>query len=61
MTSTIGEKSSIPLPQVQEQEQLHKQFNCFYCIQTYSNDKERVKHIDNDHPGKDVLSYTRRL
>ena len=52
MTSTIGEKSSIPLPQVQEQEQLHKQFNCFYCIQTYSNDKERVKHIDNDHPGK---------
>ena len=41
-----------PLPQQQEQVQPHKKFNCFYCSQTYSSDKERVKHIDYEHPGK---------
>jgi hypothetical protein len=41
-----------PLPQQQEQGQPHKKFNCFYCSQTYSSDKERVKHIGYEHPGK---------
>lgn len=51
MVSSIDQISPTrPLPQHQEQEQ--KRFNCFYCSQYYSSDKERVKHIDSKHPGK---------
>jgi hypothetical protein len=50
MISTIGEMSSIPSPQLQEEE--HKRFNCFYCSEVYSSDMERVKHIGVEHPGK---------
>jgi hypothetical protein len=49
--SQIEEVISSP-PQLQEQEQQHKRFNCFYCSQAYSSDKERVKHIDSEHRGK---------
>ena len=49
--SQIEEVSPLP-PQLQEQEQQHKRFNCFYCSQTYSSDKERVKHIYFQHLGK---------
>ena len=27
-------------------------FRCFYCNELYSNDQERVVHIDQSHPGK---------
>jgi hypothetical protein len=47
------EVSPLPQPQLQKQgEQQHKKFNCFYCSQAYSSDKERVKHVDYEHPGK---------
>ena len=51
MVSSIDQISPMPLPQPQEQEQ-YKRFNCFYCDQAYSSNKERVKHIDYEHPGK---------
>jgi hypothetical protein len=38
--------------QRQEQEQQSKSFNCFYCDQSHSSDKERVIHIQYQHPGK---------
>jgi hypothetical protein len=49
IASSTGETPS-PSPQLQEQE--YKRFNCFYCDQAYSSDKERIKHIDYEHPGK---------
>ena len=36
----------------QLQEQEHKRFNCFYCDKAYSSDKERIKQIGYEHPGK---------
>ncbi len=36
----------------QLQKQEHKRFNCFYCDKAYSSDKERIKHIGYEHPGK---------
>jgi len=51
IVSQIEEVSPLP-SQLQEQEQQHKRFNCFYCSQSYSTDKEQVKHIDYQHPGK---------
>ena len=48
--SSVDQISPISSPQLQEQQR--KPFNCFYCDQTYSSDKERVKHIDYEHPGK---------
>ena len=52
IVSSTEETNPLPKPQVKEQEQQHKRFSCFYCSQTYSSDKERVKHIDYEHPGK---------
>jgi hypothetical protein len=53
MISSIDQISPTPLRQHQEQErQQYKKFNCFYCDQAYSSDKERVKHIDYQHQGK---------
>jgi hypothetical protein len=46
----IDKVSLTPSSQLQEQEP--KRFNCFYCSQYYSSDKERVRHIDSKHPGK---------
>ncbi len=51
VASSIDQISPTPsAPHLQEQE--HKRFNCFYCDQAYSSDKERIKHIDYQHPGK---------
>jgi hypothetical protein len=50
IATSIDEVSSTPSSQLQEQQ--HKRFNCFYCNQYYSSDKERIKHIDSNHPGK---------
>jgi hypothetical protein len=36
----------------QQQKQQHNKLYCFYCSQDYPDDKERVKHIDYEHPGK---------
>jgi|SRR5918999_2566533 hypothetical protein len=54
MVSSNDQISLTSLPQHQEQEarQQYKRFSCFYCSQTYSSDKERIKHIDSEHPGK---------
>ena len=52
ITPSINEVSSTSSSLMQEQEQQHKRFNCFYCDQAYSSDKERVKHIDYQHSGK---------
>lgn len=52
IASPTGGTPSPPSPTSQPQEQQHKRFNCFYCDQTYSSDKERIKHIDYEHPGK---------
>lgn len=50
--SSTEETNPLPKPQLKEQEeQPHKRFNCFYCSQAYSSDKERVKHIGYQHPG----------
>ncbi len=59
IASSIDQVSPTSSPQLQEKE--HKRFNCFYCSQVYSSDMERVKHIDSEHPGKNVLSNTRGL
>jgi hypothetical protein len=50
IASSVDQISPISSPQLQEQQR--KPFNCFYCSQAYSSDKERVKHIDYEHPGK---------
>jgi hypothetical protein len=60
IVSQIEELSPLP-PQLQEQEQQYKRFNCFYCSQSYSSDKERVKHIDYEHPGKRIILHRRTL
>jgi hypothetical protein len=52
IASSTGGEPSKPSPSPQLQEQEHKRFNCFYCDQAYSSDKERVKHIGYEHPGK---------
>jgi len=49
ISSSIDEVSPTPSPEPKEQE--HKRFNCFHCSQAYSSDKERVQHIDAEHPG----------
>ncbi len=36
----------------QLQEQEHKRFNCFYCDQSYSCDKKRIKHIGYEYSDK---------
>ena len=38
--------------QGEEVQQQCKTFNCFYCNHAYPDDKERVKHIDAEHPSK---------
>jgi hypothetical protein len=50
IASSVDQISPTPSTLLQEQE--HKRFTCFYCSQTYSSDKERVKHIDFEHPDK---------
>jgi hypothetical protein len=53
IVSSTEEVSPLPQPQLQKQEeQQHKTLSCFYCDQTYPDDKERIKHIDYEHPGK---------
>jgi len=47
----ISPTTSLPQHQEQERQQYNK-FSCFYCSQTYSSDKERIKHIGYEHPGK---------
>ena len=51
MVSWNDQISTTPLPQHQERQQ-YKRFSCFYCSQTYSSDKESVKHIDYEHRSK---------
>jgi hypothetical protein len=51
IASSIDQVSPTPSAS-QPQKQEHKRFNCFYCSQAYSSDKERIKHIDYQHPGK---------
>jgi hypothetical protein len=41
--------SAAPAGEVSTANKSHK---CFYCSEVYSNDQERVIHIDNAHPGK---------
>jgi hypothetical protein len=53
IASSIDQISPTPSSQHQEQEQQqYKKFNCFYCSHSYSSDKERIKHVDSEHPGK---------
>jgi hypothetical protein len=52
IVSSTEETNPLLKSQVKEQGQPHKKFNCFYCSQAYSSDKDRVKHIDYEHPGK---------
>jgi hypothetical protein len=52
ITSKVDQVSPTPSPELQEQEQQTKNLNCFYCSQSYPDDKERFKHIGIEHPGK---------
>jgi hypothetical protein len=35
-----------------KQQQQNKSFNCFYCSKSHSTNKERITHINYEHPGK---------
>ncbi len=41
-----------PQQKEQKQKQQHKKLDCFYCNQAYPDDKERIKYIGIEHPGK---------
>jgi len=40
------------LTEALKQQQQNKSFNCFYCSKSHSTNKERITHIDYEHPGK---------